>query len=68
MSEASIRLRVNNRAVELSVPPAMTLLDLLRERLDLTGAKEGCGKGDCGACTVLLRRSVRGGDQGSAVR
>jgi carbon-monoxide dehydrogenase small subunit len=43
---------VNGEAVEVLVQPYVTLLDALREDLDLTGPKEGCGTGDCGACTV----------------
>ena len=49
-----IRLTVNGKSEEASVPAGMTLLEFLRERLYLTGAKEGCGAGECGACTVLL--------------
>src|SRR3954462_1391849 len=51
----SISLSVNGerRDVELD-DPRVTLLDLLRERLDLTGAKKGCDRGQCGACTVLV--------------
>ena len=49
-----IRFRLNGREVELDVPPGRRLLDLLRVDLGLTGTKEGCGQGECGACTVLL--------------
>jgi carbon-monoxide dehydrogenase small subunit len=50
---AGITLQVNGQSV--STPNgAQRLLDLLREELDLTGAKEGCGMGECGACTVLV--------------
>ncbi|GLK56216.1 xanthine dehydrogenase YagT iron-sulfur-binding subunit [Methylopila capsulata] len=50
----SIALTVNGVERRLDVPPTVTLLDLLRERLDLTGAKKGCDQGQCGACTVLV--------------
>jgi carbon-monoxide dehydrogenase small subunit len=49
-----LRCIVNGEAVEVLVPPYLTLLDALREELALTGPKEGCGTGDCGACTVHL--------------
>jgi len=49
-----IALSVNGRAEQVTVPASMTLLELLRERLHLTGTKEACGIGECGACTVLL--------------
>ncbi|HEX2163677.1 MAG TPA: (2Fe-2S)-binding protein [Thermoanaerobaculia bacterium] len=48
------RLTVNGAPREAEGPPLERLLDVLREQLGLTGAKEGCGEGECGACTVLL--------------
>ena len=47
-------ITVNGRERTFDVPPNTLLLNLLRERLDLTGSKYGCGIGECGACTVLL--------------
>ena len=47
-------MKVNGHAVTMSVPGAERLLDTIRERLRLTGTKEGCGVGECGACTVIL--------------
>ena len=49
-----LTLTVNGREQRLRVEPWTTLLDLLRERLDLTGSKKGCDHGQCGACTVLV--------------
>ena len=49
-----LRLRVNGEPRELRVEPWVTLLDLLRNRLGLTGSKKGCDHGQCGACTVLV--------------
>ena len=49
-----IELLVNGKKEKVSVQPNATLLHLLREELMLTGTKEGCGMGQCGACTVLL--------------
>lgn len=49
-----ISFKVNGRDRTIQVEPKNTLLDVIREDLRLTGAKEGCGKGECGACTVIL--------------
>jgi len=49
-----IRLRVNDQGYDLKVEPRVTLLDVLREELELTGAKRVCDRGTCGACTVIL--------------
>jgi aerobic carbon-monoxide dehydrogenase small subunit len=54
MERFKVRLQVNGESVELDVKPSETLLESLRDRLELTGAKEGCGLGACGSCTVLL--------------
>jgi xanthine dehydrogenase YagT iron-sulfur-binding subunit len=53
-SESSITLKVNGAEKRMEVAPWTTLLDLLRERLNLTGTKKGCDHGQCGACTVLV--------------
>src|SRR5207253_10268479 len=45
---------VNGKPYEVSAPPMKRLLDVLREDLALTGTKEGCGEGECGACSVVL--------------
>lgn len=52
--DVDVRLKINGREHALRLDPRVTLLDLLRERLDLTGTKKGCDHGQCGACTVLV--------------
>ncbi|MBU5434655.1 (2Fe-2S)-binding protein [Pseudoflavonifractor sp. MSJ-37] len=54
MELVKVHMTVNGEPVELDVKPYARLLDVLREDLALTGTKEGCGVGECGACTVLV--------------
>lgn len=49
-----LNFTVNGHVHTLDVPPNLRLVDILRQNLDLTGCKEGCGEGECGACTILL--------------
>ena len=49
-----LEFKVNGIARSLEVDPAQRLIDVLRDQLDLTGTKEGCGEGECGACTVIM--------------
>jgi aerobic carbon-monoxide dehydrogenase small subunit len=53
-----MKFTVNGRSCEVNVAPMKRLLDVLREDLALTGTKEGCGEGECGACSVLIDGSV----------
>jgi carbon-monoxide dehydrogenase small subunit len=54
MEKRITQLTVNNEGYDLIVTPNQTLLEVLRDTLNLTGAKAGCGEGTCGACTVLV--------------
>ena len=54
MERHQITLDINGEAYPLEVESRETLLQVLRDRLDLTGVKEGCGGGECGSCTVLI--------------
>jgi carbon-monoxide dehydrogenase small subunit len=54
MNKRSVAFQVNGAEVEVFVEPRETLLQVLREKLGLTGTKQGCDLGDCGACTVVI--------------
>jgi carbon-monoxide dehydrogenase small subunit len=54
MGELTINLKVNGQPNELAVEPHRTLLEVVRTELGLTGSKEGCGTGDCGACSMIV--------------
>jgi aerobic carbon-monoxide dehydrogenase small subunit len=53
-SKSHVATTINGNAVEFLCEPQQTLLDVLRDQLHLTGSKEGCSSGDCGACSVML--------------
>ncbi len=57
-AEVPITLNINGKDMKVSVEPRMTLLDTLRQKLDLTGAKRVCDRGTCGACTVIVNSKV----------
>ena len=54
MEKREIKFTLNGEPCEVAVKPWRTLLEMLREDLHLTGAKEGCGEGECGSCTVIM--------------
>ncbi len=54
MNKMALKFTLNGEPLEILVSPSDTLLDVLRDQLHLTGTKKGCGKGECGACTVIM--------------
>lgn len=54
MPKQTIKLKINGRPEEVAVEPGWTLLETVREALGFTGPKEGCGTGDCGACSMIV--------------
>lgn len=58
MNRINLTLKVNGKEVTLKVGPKERLIDTLREQLNLTGTKEGCSIGECGACTVILNEEA----------
>jgi carbon-monoxide dehydrogenase small subunit len=58
MAEASVTFSVNGEEVIVVAHPMARLLDVLRDQLHLTGTKEGCGEGECGACSVLMNGAL----------
>lgn len=57
MSEL-LRFTLNGEKMEIEVDPSMTLLDFLRTKVNLSGCKKGCAKGECGACTIILNKAA----------
>ena len=54
MPKLDVRYTVNGRSYEVQIEPNRTLLEVVRDELRLTGTKEGCGTGDCGACSMIV--------------
>lgn len=54
-----IKFNLNGKEVETSAPPTVRLIDVLRDEFDLIGTKEGCGDGECGACSVMVNNLVQ---------
>ena len=54
MEMKDIKFVLNGKSYELKIQPWRTLLEVIREDLNLTGTKEGCGQGECGSCTVIM--------------
>jgi len=55
---SKIKFKLNDKKIELTLNPSLRFLDVLRNNLKLTGPKEGCGEGECGACAVLLNGEI----------
>jgi len=55
---SNIKFKLNGQDIDLNLDPSMRLLDVLRNHFQLTGPKEGCGEGECGACAVLLNGHI----------
>jgi carbon-monoxide dehydrogenase small subunit len=58
MAKTHVSTTINGEPVEFLCEPQQTLLDVLRDELNLTGSKEGCSSGDCGACTVIVDGNI----------
>jgi carbon-monoxide dehydrogenase small subunit len=54
----TLKFKLNGKKVSIKTEPYIRLIDLLREKFNLTGTKEGCGVGECGACTVLMNKKA----------
>jgi len=55
---AKIKFKLNNKEIEIDENPNLRLLDVLRDKFEFTGVKEGCGEGECGACAVLINNDI----------
>ncbi|MDW7673856.1 MAG: (2Fe-2S)-binding protein [Bacillota bacterium] len=58
MDHKTLKMNVNGQPIEIKIDPRLRLIDVLRDKLQLTGTKEGCGEGECGACTVIMEGEI----------